>query len=316
MRAGLLLYVGDQISGPAQTVKPPAFRTCNDMPGRLFAVLRSFHSFLMHGCDPKCACVGHERCKRWLEMPFTARNAYALRYMAHLKLLHFIFIRAKSCMSCAELGYSPEDIQHIFNHGPGGGRDGGVRSHTPTNKYTAKDNSANKQDMYVAMIQLLEYKAKKNAPQSHVTHLLQFVRDLPWTPASIARNLPQDYSSMLNCLQEEYNFPREDHVDYKICECGFIWRGSWKWQKSSNRACPTSGCACKEQDAKVFHYRPISEWVKHMYRNKDLARLLGSWQERRRQDGTACDVYDGLYYTQMCEKGHLPNGDRRYGAST
>lgn len=211
----------------------------------------------------------------------------------------------------ADLGYQLQDLQHILDVSPGEKLDGGVLSHTPTNKHAAYDNRVNKKDLYATMIQLLEFKAHKNAPQSHITYLLDFVRNLPFTPQDIRRSLPHDYSSMLHALHKEHGFPREEHIDYRICDCGFIWRGAWKWQKDSNRPCPTSGCKCSEQHASLFHYRPISEWVKHMYRNKDLARLLGSWQQRRRQDGSAADVHDGLYYTQMCNKGHLPNGDRR-----
>lgn len=169
----------------------------------------------------------------------------------------------------------------------------------------------NRKHLYETLIQLLEYKAVKNAPQSHVTHLLGFLRSMPYTPSGLKKNLPKDYSSMLSALQQEFNFPKEEHIDYKICDCGFIWRGTWKWQKDTNRPCPTPGCQCREQDASLFHYRPLCEWVKHMYNNRDLAKILGSWEQRRRQDGSAADVYDGMYYSQLCQDGQLPNGDPR-----
>lgn len=214
----------------------------------------------------------------------------------------------------ADLGYSEEDLDLIADLKPGTSYDGGVRTKTPLNAYRFNQNGTDRQELYRNLLHLLQYKVDKNLNQAQTTELLQLLREeWSFTPQFVRDNIPTSYSSMLNALHQS-GFPEIEYVDYWVCPCGFIWRGDWKpiqGDKQLDRKCPVQNCPYFERDRMILHYQPLADWIRRMFANAELAQQLGSWPSRRRADNTAADVYDGEFFSRMCEEGRTDQGDPR-----
>lgn len=48
-------------------------------------------------------------------------------------------------------------------------------------------------------------------------------------------------------------------------------------------------------------YRPLSAWIRRMYRQEHVAKALRTWHERRSSDGVMRDVIDGEAFQWFLE---------------
>lgn len=124
----------------------------------------------------------------------------------------------------------------------------------------------------------------------------------------VARLLPDSYKALLTLMEDLGVVSFDGDVEYDMCSgCYRIFRCEWRHCKECPR-CSRSRSAC----LKVV-WRGLAQYATQVYAVPELARDLGSWQQRRearrqRDPGLISDVTDGLAWARIVD------GDARFAA--